>query len=333
MAPVWSGTDRASGGSRVCIGRARFRQPLGSAETVSGMIDPGLTGKVALITGGNNPHGIGAATARALAAQGVAVFIHFFRQSAEVSGVSADSNGPGLGFYLAMQTRSADEVVRTIRDHGGRAESWEADLGDALVIPELFDRAEQALGPVDILVNNAADYAADTFLPDRGLERGDRALWAEGPIPATVTAESHDRHFAVNTRAAALLTAEFTRRHVHNERRWGRIINVSADCARGAPGEISYRASKYALESYSRSAAAELGPFGITVNSVSPGPVQTGYIAPELERQLVADIPLRRVGRPEDIADVIVFLASEQAGWVTGQVIVVHGGHRMSPRL
>jgi 3-oxoacyl-[acyl-carrier protein] reductase len=298
------------------------------------MIDTELTGRVALVTGGNNPHGIGAATAKALAAQGVAVLVHYFRQSANVTEDSrteiADPGDPGLKFYMAMQAKTADEVVRAIRDKGGQAESWEADLADPAVVPELFDRAEQAFGPVDILVNNAADYEADTFLPRRDLEGGGRALWEGGPITSTVTAESHDRHFAVNTRAVALMTAEFARRRLQSERRWGRVINVSADCSRGCPGEISYRASKYALESYSRSAAAELGPYGITVNVVSPGPVQTGYIAPELKRELVADIPLRRVGRPEDIADAVVFFASERAGWVTGQVLLVHGGHRMT---
>jgi len=105
---------------------------------------------------------------------------------------------------------------------------------------------------------------------------------------------------------------------------------VSADCSWGCPGEISYRASKYALESYSRSAAAELGPLGITVNIVSPGPVQTGYISPQMEQELVGDIPLRRVGQPTDIADAIAFLASDQARWATGQLLCVHGGHRMS---
>jgi 3-oxoacyl-[acyl-carrier protein] reductase len=298
------------------------------------MIDPELTGRVALVTGGNNPHGIGASTAQALAAQGVAVFVHFFRHFASVAdearAETGDPGDPGLEFYMAMQAKTADEVVRAIRDQGGRAESWEADLADPAVVPELFDRAEQAFGPVDILVNNAADYEADTFLPRTDLEGGGRALWAGGPVTSTVTAESHDRHFAVNTRAVALTTAEFARRHHQDNRRWGRIVNVSADCSRGCPGEISYRASKYALESYSRSAAAELGPLGITVNVVSPGPIQTGYLAPELERELVADIPLRRVGRPEDIADAVVFFASEQAGWVTGQLLLVHGGHRMS---
>jgi 3-oxoacyl-[acyl-carrier protein] reductase len=288
------------------------------------MIDPGLAGRVALITGGNNPRGIGAATARALAAQGTAVAIHYFRIT-DSANESGDTDKPGLKLYYAMQARSADEVVRTIRDMGGRAECCEADLADPSVIPGLFDRAEQAFGPVDVLFNNAAAYRADTFLPG-----GESALWAEGPVTSTITAESYGLHFAVNTRAAALMTAEFARRNIEREQRRGRVINVSADCSRGCPGEISYRASKHALESYSRSAAAELGPFGITVNVVSPGPIQTGYISPEMERELVNDIPLRRVGRPEDVADLIVFLASDQASWVTGQLVLVHGGHRMS---
>ena len=111
---------------------------------------------------------------------------------------------------------------------------------------------------------------------------------------------------------------------------FGRIINISADCAWGAPMEVSYRASKYALESYSRSAAAELGPYGITVNIVSPGPVQSGYISPEAEQDLIKEIPLNRIGQPEDIANAVVFFASEQAAWITGQLLFVHGGHRMA---
>jgi 3-oxoacyl-[acyl-carrier protein] reductase len=228
-----------------------------------------------------------------------------------------------------MQAMSADEVVEAIRAAGGRADSWEADLGDPAVVTELFDRAEKSFGPVDVLVNNAADYEADTVLPATSLSNGDGALWEDGPVTATVTAASHDRHFAVNTRGPVLLMAEFARRYVQNQQCWGRIINVSADCSWGSPGEISYRASKYALESYSRSAASELGPLGITVNILSPGPVQTGYLSPQFEQQVAADIPLGRIGQPGDIADVIVFLASEQARWVTGQLITVHGGHRM----
>lgn len=297
------------------------------------MIDPGLQDKVVLVTGGNNPHGIGAATARAFAGQGAAVFIHYFRLPGGPSGEETEAEESaerGVPFFLAMQRKTADEVVQAIREQGGRADSRECDLADPGAARELLDQAEKNLGPVDVLVNNAADYQADTFLPALAMKNGESDLWEEGPQTTSISAESHDRHFAVNTRAATLLMAEFARRRIEADRRWGRIINVSADCARGCPAEVSYRASKYALESYSRSAAAELGPFGITVNIVSPGPIQTGYMAPALEEALIGEIPLRRVGKPEDIADTIVFLASEQASWITGQLIFVHGGHRMA---
>ena len=297
------------------------------------MIDPGLKGKVVLVTGGNNPYGIGAATAKAFALQGAVVFIHYFCQSFDLQGGEIrenDLNKPGLPFFFKQQSKSADEVVQSIQEQGGQAESWECDLGKSDAITTLFDHAEKEFGHIEILVNNAAYYLADTFLPQIVMKDDDLELWEDGPLKSTITVESHGRHFAINTRAVALLIAEFARRHINHERRWGRIINVSADCSWGCPGEISYRASKYALESYSRSAAAELGPHGITVNIVSPGPVQTGYITQKGEKKLISDIPLRRVGRPEDIADVIVFLASEQARWITGQLLCVHGGHRMS---
>ena len=297
------------------------------------MIDPGLQDKVVVVTGGNNPYGIGAATAKAFAAQGAAVYIHYFRQDAPGSpddANEAQADEPGLPFFYAMQAKPADEVVGAIRRRGGRAACWEANLADPRVISELFDRVEREFGPVEVLVNNAADYEADTFLPSGSVPEDERALWEAGPLKCPVTADTHDRHFAVNTRAVALAMAEFARRHVERGHRWGRIVNVSADCSWGCPGEISYRASKHALESYSRSAAAELGSFGITVNVVAPGPVQTGYMTRALEQGLLADIPLRRVGTPEDVAGVILFLASAQASWVTGQLLWVHGGHRMS---
>ena len=296
------------------------------------MVKPSLKNKTVLVTGGNNPHGIGAATARAFAAQGAAVFIHYFRQPFDSKAVKdqKELQKPGLPFFFSQQAKSADEVVQEIRNAGGKAASWECDLAIPKAVSALFDCAEDELGPVDVLVNNAAEYLADTFIPESKLQDTDAALWEGGPWMATISSDSIDRHFAVNTRAAALLMAEFTRRLVEEERSWGRIINISADCSWGSPGEISYRASKYALESYSRSAAAELGPLGITVNVVSPGPVQSGYIAPEAERELIREIPLRRIGQPEDIADVILFLASDQARWITGQVITVHGGHRMA---
>ena len=275
------------------------------------MIDPGLEGKVAIVTGAN--HGIGAAAARALAAQGVAVLIHYLRLPAE-----------GVGRHAA-HAAGADAVVQAIRDAGGRAEAFEADLADPATVPALFDRAEAAFGPVEILVNNAAHWEPDTFLPE--IEQRER-LWPAGLLP-TVTAESHDRAFAVNSRAVALLMAEFASRHIARGARWGRIVNVSTGGSPGFAGEVSYGASKHALESYSRAAAAELGRYGITVNIVSPGPIQTGWITPELEERIREETPLGRVGRPEDVADVVVFLAAEQARWLTGQLLHASGGHRM----
>jgi 3-oxoacyl-[acyl-carrier protein] reductase len=301
------------------------------------MIETGLEGKVAVVTGGNNPSGIGAAVAKSLAEQGAAVFIHYFRQGApgrdKEEAKTVDHTTPGLDLFYAMQLKSAEDIVRAVRDAGGRAESWEANLQDPAVVPEIFDRAEKTLGPVSILVNNAAEYEADTFSPDMGLEDGERAIWEGGPTRSTITAESHNRHFNVNSRAAALMMAELAKRHVARKEHWGRIINISSDCSQGSPAEVSYRASKHALESFSRSAAAELGPLGITVNVICPGPVQTGYIPPEVEKELLHSIPLGRVGKPGDISAAVLFLASDQAGWITGQVITVHGGHRMAPGL
>lgn len=296
------------------------------------MIDPGLEGKVALITGGNNPFGIGAAIARTFASHGTKVFIHYFRQATKISDNEQnvrESQNPGLEFFLKQQVKTADEVLASIRDAGGNAKSWEGDLREPENVHRLFEQAEKAFGQVDILVNNAAEYIPDTFLPFNIL--GEKAeVWEEGPITSTIDEASHDRHFAVNSRAVALLMSKFAGRIIEKQKRWGRIINISADCALGAPMEISYRASKYALESYSRSAAAELGPHGITVNIVSPGPVQSGYIPSEAERELITDIPLKRIGRPEDIANAVVFFASKQAAWITGQLLFVHGGHRMT---
>lgn len=296
------------------------------------MINPGLKGKVALVTGGNNPFGIGAAIAKAFAYQNVSVFIHFFSQEGDLSyndKSDGHSQETGLEFFFDQQKKTADELVAFIRKSGGKAESWEGDLWDPQNVYLLFEEAEKTFGEIDILVNNAAEYTADTFLSPVTLGK-ESELWNGGPTISTIDVESHDRHFAVNSRAVAILMSQFANRIIERQTNWGRIINISADCAWGCPKEISYRASKYALESYSRSAAAELGPYGITVNVVSPGPVQTGYISPEMEEALIKDIPLRRVGRPEDIANTVLFFASERASWITGQVIFVHGGHRMS---
>jgi 3-oxoacyl-[acyl-carrier protein] reductase len=281
------------------------------------MIDPQLTGKVALVSGGN--HGIGAACARALAAQGCAVFVHYLRLPESATRGAAEA-------YRASRGQDAEAVLSAIREMGGLAAAGEGDLAEADRLPGLFDQAEAALGPVEILLNNAAHWEADTLLPE-GQAAPDAASWP--PRSRPVTAGGLDRHFAVNSRAVALLMAEFARRHAARGAGWGRIINVSTDGADCFPGEAGYGASKAALEALSRTAAVELGRYGITVNVISPGPIQTDWITPELEELIARNTPLGRVGEPEDIADVAVFLASHQARWITGQVIRVGGGNKV----
>jgi len=287
------------------------------------MTDLQLTDKVVLITGAN--HGIGAATAEAFAAEGAAVFITYyigpttFSADELAAARAAGVGGPAL--YAAMQQQSAEGLIARIRAAGGRAAAWPADLADAAIIPALFDRCEAELGPVDILVANHTHDQLETFDPAHVRETG---------FPVRLpTAESIDAHFAINARAVALLIAEYLRRYLARGATWGRIVTVSTDAAHAHPSNISYAASKHAIESYSRSAAAELGAYGITVNIVAPGPVQTGYLTPFEEASIAARIPLRRVGRPADVADVIVFLASEQSHWLTGQLLYAGGGWTM----
>lgn len=287
------------------------------------MIDTKLKNKVVLISGAN--HGIGAAAADAFAAQGAKVFITYYRgtcqysedelKQAEESGVSGDK------LYRAMQQKSADPIVRQIVSNGGQAFAHEVDLSDPNNIPTLFDLCEEKLGPVDILVNNHTYCVLETFDPSLVSKEN-------GGVKLT-SATGIDKHHAVNTRAYVLMMSEYLNRFLKRKAKRGRIINTSTDAAAAHTANISYAASKHAIESYSRSAAAEMGKYGITVNIVSPGPIQTGYLEPNDVENINKNTPLGRVGEPADIADVMVFLASEQARWVTGQLIYVGGGWRM----
>jgi 3-oxoacyl-[acyl-carrier protein] reductase len=268
------------------------------------MIDPGLVGKVVLITGANNPLGIGAATARAFATQGADVFLHYWR----------------LRTYIKATDGSAAEVEADVRERGARVASWEADLGEASNVAALFDRAEAELGPVDVFINNASHWTADTFLPaDLGTKAASGRSWP--PPSETVSIETHDRHFAVNSRATALLLAEYARRYLARGATWGRVVGLTTGGAPGGPGEISYGASKSALESYTRTFALELAKHGVTANLVNPGACQTGWISPELQEQISSTGPMGRVSQPDEVADVIVFLCSDQARLLTGQRI------------
>lgn len=284
------------------------------------MIDPQLSDKVVLITGAN--HGIGAATARAFAAQGAKIFITYFRPPHDYSEAqlqqAKDAQIPGDALYRVGQQQTIDPLLAEIQQAGGTAVAVEADLIDVAVITQLFEQCEAELGPVDVLVNNHTHCICETFDPElTSDERGGAQM---------ISAREIDKHFAVNVRATALLMNEYFQRYLARSATWGRVINISTDAAHCHPANVSYAATKHAIESYSRSAAVEMGKYGVTVNVVAPGPVQTGYITPESVAEQTAHIPMGRVGEPEDIADAVVFFASEQARWITGQLLYVGGG-------
>jgi 3-oxoacyl-[acyl-carrier protein] reductase len=264
------------------------------------MTSIGLVGRVALVTGAN--HGIGEAIARGLAEQGCSVALTYLRDQPPARYPEA---------YRIAHARSAEEVAAAIAAAGGRAVALERDLADPGSAARLFDWAEAELGPVEILVNNADHCHFDSFLPGEG----------------QLEPSGLDRHYEVNARAPALLIAELASRLTPG---WGRVVNISTDASSGAPLEVSYWATKHMLESLSRSAALELAPLGVTVNTVCPGPTQTGWISPEGEKQVLPEMPLGRLGTPLDVADVVVFLCTEQARWLTGQTLYAGGGHRLS---
>jgi len=281
------------------------------------------------VTGAN--HGIGAATALAFAEQGAKVFVTYLRQSAELYSETKENADkatlPGRAYYCKQIAQSAEQITHQIAAIRGECYAWEADLAEANNIPRMFDLAEENLGKVNIVVNNAALDNLDTFIPDKELQKN--PLFVDEYELHSITSRSVDEHFAVNSRAVALMIAEYANRHINRASNWGRIINITTDGARCHASNVSYAASKFAIESYSRSAAMELGPYGITVNVISPGAVQTGWMPEALEKSLNESYPLRRVGRPEDIAKAIIFFASQQADWITGQVLHVGGGNRM----
>ena len=261
-----------------------------------------LDGRVALVTGANM--GIGAATARLLARRGAAVLLNFL----SMRDPEDDSIFPPA--YREERSRDGSGVAESIRAEGGRAEPVEADLADERTPALLFDRAEEALGPVEILVLNATGWQCpDSF--SSGHDQVGRPLFP-------VTPEAFDAQLAVDARASVLLIAELARRHAERGARWGRIVALTSGGRDGFPGEVSYGAAKAALESLTLSAAWELGAQGVTANLVHPPHTDTGWFTPEVEREAIAASPLRHYAEPEDVAEVIAYLCSPAAGFITG---------------
>ncbi len=270
------------------------------------MADYGLKDRVAVITGANNPQGIGAATALAFAREGAKVVLTYKRIARDFDESKAKENGADR--YYKANAGEASEVEAALRGLGAEYLVLERDVTDEDQVRSIFEAAIGRFGHVDILVNNAA---ADD---ETGCDTAQ-----------TVTREVIDNTFAVNVRGGLLMTKEFLRHRGD----YGRVIFLSTDSAQVFAGQITYGSSKAALEALTRSIAMEVGKYGVTVNCVAPGPTQTGWIDGELERLVVPMIPMGKLIEPADIANTILFLASEQAKMITGQVIKVSGGHAL----
>lgn len=267
------------------------------------MVDYGLKDRVVLITGANNPQGIGAATACAFAREGAKVVLVYKRLPRAYDATKTDRNGADR--YFMANAGNADEVANRLRELKADYLILESDIADESAVKGIYTAARERFGHVDILVNNAADCDMD------GIDTIE-----------SITRQVIDDTFAVNVRGSLLMMNAF----VQQRGDYGRIINLSTDAAQVFPGQITYGASKATLEALTRSIALEVAPHGITVNCVAPGPTQTGWIDTELEQAVLPLIPMGQLIQPEDIAETILFLAGTQARMITGQVIKVSGG-------
>lgn len=251
-----------------------------------------LQNKTAVITGGGG--GIGGAPCRRFAQEGAKVAV----------------------FDLNLD--AAEKVAGAIRDAGGTAEAVRCDIADRTSVDAAIATTTTKLGPVDILVNNAG---WDIFKPFTKTEPGE---W-ERLIAINLTGALHMHH--------AVLPGMV-------ERRYGRIVNIASDAARvGSSGEAVYAACKGGLVAFSKTLAREHARHGITVNVVCPGPTDTALLAgvtsgaanPEkLIEAFTKAIPIGRLGKPDDLAGAIAFFGSDDAGFITGQVLSVSGGLTMN---
>ena len=270
------------------------------------MVDYGLKDRVAIITGANNPQGIGAATAFAFAREGAKVALVYKKILREYDKNKTDRNGADR--YFAANAGNADIVESKLKDMNADYIILESDITDEDSVKGIYSAVIKRFGKVDVLVNNAADGDMD------GIDTIEK-----------ITKKVIDDTFAVNVRGSIMMIREF----IKHRGDYGRVINFSTDSSQVFAGQITYGASKATLEALTRSIALEVAKYGITVNCVAPGPTQTGWIDKDLEKTVIPLIPMGKLMQPEDIAETVLFLASEQARLLTGQVIKVSGGHAL----
>lgn len=251
-----------------------------------------LTGKVAIVTGASRLKGIGAAICESLAKEGADIFFTYWTKY--------DKNMP-WGIHLD----EPDLLQKKILDYGVQCQKLELDLSEASAPITLLDHVYKIFTSPSILINNAtcsinADY--EDF-----------------------NASLLDKHYEINVRATALLSTEFARRFSKGS--GGRIINLtSGQSLSPMINEIPYAITKGAIDIFTTTLSAAVASKGITVNAVNPGPTDTGWMNEEIKKNIVSRSPFGRIGVPEDAAKLITFLASEDAAWITGQIIHSDGG-------
>lgn len=253
-----------------------------------------LINKIAVVTGASRAKGIGTEICRELAREGADIFFTHWSKYDRL-----------MDYCNEDDFKCSKHLMEEIRSLGVRCESMELDLSQPDAPRKLLDEVQNKLGSPSILVNNATHSVDVDF--------------------RSIDADILNAHYNVNVRGTCLLTVEFAR--LIEGKHGGRIINmVSGQDKSPEPGNLAYVATKGAVSTFTKSVAIELAPLKITVNAVDPGPTNTGWMSSELKEELLPKFPMGRLGEPRDAAKLVIFLASEESEWITGQIIHSDGG-------